>query len=95
MAAPDKARIRANRQDELRAKLAAGGHLQQVLKNIDKINDLDVKEKTFKNSIDKLRTTTDYHLKLITKYLPDLKSTELTGDGGGPLIAKSFNDMYD
>jgi hypothetical protein len=96
MAKPQaKTVIRSIRQEELRNKLAAGGHLQQVIKNIDKINNLNVDEKTFKNSLEKLRATTDYQLKLINKYLPDLKSTELTGEGGGALIAKSFNDMYE
>ena len=96
MAKPQaKTRIRAIRQEELREKLAAGGHLQQVIKNIQEINNLEVSDKTFKNSLDKLRASTDYQLKLVTKYLPDLKSTELTGEGGGALVAKSFSDMYD
>ena len=31
---------------------------------------------------------TDYHLKLVNKYLPDLKNTEITGEGGGSITIK-------
>jgi len=92
MTASAKTRIRGLRQDELREKLRAGGHLQQITKNIEEINILDVKDKTFKNSLEKLKTTTDYQFKLLNKYLPDLRSTELTGELG--LVAKEFSDMY-
>jgi len=88
-----KTRIKGIRQSELRDKLRAGGHLQQVVLNIGKIDKLKVTSKTFKNSLEKLKATTDYQLKLVNKYLPDLRSTELTGDLN--LRAKEFSDMYD
>ena len=89
-----KTRIKSIRQDELRAKLSAGGHLQQVIKNIEEIKNLEVEEKTFKNSLDKLKAVTDYQLRLVTKYLPDLKSTELTAIVGVKEV-KTFSDMYE
>jgi len=75
---------RAIRQEELRNKLAAGGHLQQVLKNITEIRKVRPgKNAAFK--INKLKIATDLQLRLVNKYLPDLKSTELTGEGGGDI----------
>lgn len=85
MAKTNKQNIRAVRQEELRAKLAAQGHLQHVIKNVKKIEKLNVRSKTFKNSLDKLTAATNIQLRLINKYLPDLKSTEVTGEGGGVL----------
>jgi len=91
MAKTNKQNIRAVRQEELRAKLAAQGHLQHVIQNVKKIQGLNVRSKTFKNSLDKLNAATSIQLRLINKYLPDLKSTELTGKGGGKLIVNVVN----
>lgn len=72
---------RAIRQDELRAKLAAGGHLQYAIEHIKKIAALKPgKDAAFK--LNKHKTVVELQLRLVNKYLPDLRSTELTGDGG-------------
>ena len=71
---------RAIRQEELRAKLSAGGHLQHAIESIRK---MDEAEDDF--SVRKNKAVFDSHMKLVTKYLPDLKATEVTGEGGGAL----------
>ncbi len=73
---------KAIRQGELRAKLAAGGHLQHVIENIKKIECLDDEMPHFSNSLNKLKIANEQRLKLINKYLPELKATELTGADG-------------
>lgn len=98
------------RQDALREQLANQGHLQHVVENLRKIEELKLdtsdesKEGLAKRrnqlqahnfEINKLKIVNEQRLKLINKYLPDLKSTELTGEGGGAIGVKSFNDMYE
>ena len=76
---------RAIRQEALRQQLSSQGHVQHVIDNINKIEGLDEDSSTFTNSITKLKVANEQRLKLISKYLPDLKATELTGDGGETL----------
>lgn len=84
MATTNKQRIRAARQDELREKLRAGGHLQQIAKNIKEIQELKPSD-TAQFTVNKLKIATELQLRLVNKYLPDLKAMELTGEGGGPM----------
>lgn len=69
------------RQEALRESLAARGLVQHVLDITDKLsnyeNDLD------SLMVQRLKAAADLQIKLINKYLPDLKSTEITGEGGG------------
>jgi|TARA_R110000824_G_scaffold192484_1_gene374684 hypothetical protein len=67
------------RQDNLRELLSSQGHIQHVIDNLKKIDKLPVGDENFKNSLDKYKTINDTKLKLINKYLPDLKSTEISG----------------
>lgn len=90
MAATNAAKNRAIRQEALRAQLAEQCRLQHVLDNIEKLEDLDVELEP--NDYNRIRSANEQRLKLVNKYLPDLKSTELTGEGGGPV---SLSDMSD
>lgn len=76
---------RAIRQEALREQLSKQGHLQHVVDNINKMQELDEEGEFFKNSLEKLKVANEQRLRLINKYLPDLKNTEVTGDGGGTL----------
>lgn len=69
---------KAVRQEALREQLSKQGHLQQVLVNIKKFENLD--EELDNNSVQRLKAANEGRLKLIGKYLPDLKATELTGE---------------
>ncbi len=71
------------RQDNLREWLSKKCTLQHLFDNINKIEDLDVKSKDFHNSLSKLKVANEQRLKLINKYLPELKATEITGKDGG------------
>ena len=86
--------MRAVRQEELRNLLSKQKHVQQVFKNIKKMEKLKVGTKNFTAALNKLKVINDQHMRLISKYLPDLKSTELTGEGGGDVIVNrvSYKD---
>ena len=74
------------RQEALREQLANQGHIQQVIVNVKKIESLDPtggNDTTVELNI--LKTATELRLKLVNKYLPDLKATELTGEAGAPI----------
>jgi len=74
---------RAIRQEALREQLAAQGHVQHIIDNIEKIQNLDNELES--SDIHRLKTATELQLKLINKYLPDLKAVELTGQDGGAI----------
>lgn len=65
------------RQEELRAKLSAGSHLDDVIEFVTKIADLD--DELDSANVHRLKTAAEIKLKLINKYLPDLKATEHSG----------------
>jgi hypothetical protein len=90
MAATNAAKNRAIRQEALREQLASQGHAQHVTDIANKLTDLegslDPKNKELDAlQIQRLRAAADIKKSLINKYLPDLKSTELTGEGGGDI----------
>lgn len=70
------------RQEALREQLKAGGHLQQVVENIEQIRTLK-KNELWK--LPKLKTSAELQLRLVNKYLPDLKLVEHSGEDGGPI----------
>jgi len=83
MGATVAAKNRAVRQDALREQLSAQGHVQHVLDLSNQLADLDTELDA--NKVVRIKAAADIKLKLIAKYLPDLKSTEFTGEGGGPV----------
>ena len=76
---------RAIRQETLREWLSKKCTAQHLVENIIKIEELDVEDSHFGNQLNKLRVANEQRLKILGKYLPDLKSTEHTGEGGNPL----------
>ena len=68
----------------LRDQLRAGGHLQHVVDMANTIanpaNDLEP------DMLARYKVAIDTKLKLINKYLPDVKSVEVTGEDGAPLV---------
>lgn len=77
MARPDHNRL--VRRENLRAMLEAGGHVQHVLDLCTKI------EQNPDGPVNALKVVIDTKLKLINKFLPDLKAVEMTGADGGPV----------
>ena len=89
MAANKAAKNKAIRQEALREQLTNGGHLQHVIDIAKQLNDGHLSLES--SAIQALRASADIKLKLINKYLPDLKSMEHTGEGGGDLIIQVMN----
>lgn len=85
MASSDNAatRNRKIRQEALRDYLESRGLVQHVIDLADKIGDETIELDP--NMVNRMKVSIDTRLKLINKYLPDLKSTEITGDPEKPL----------
>ena len=74
------------RQETLREWLSQKCTAQHLVDNIQKIEALDDTSETFVNQLNKLKTANEQRLKVMNKYLPDLKSTEITGESGGAIM---------
>lgn len=75
---------RGIRQEALREQLCQQGHVQHVVDLTNKLADLD--SALDNNEVNRLKIVIDTKLKLMNKYIPDLKSTEITGEGGDQLV---------
>ena len=92
MARKGESRAQANkaiRQEALREQLANQGHLQHVSEIAKKLIDLD--EDIDSLQVTRLKSAADIKLKLINKYLPDLRSMELTGNPESPVAVQTFS----
>lgn len=86
MARPDHNRLA--RRENLRAMLEAGGHVQHVLDLCTKI------EQNPEGPINALKVVIDTKLKLINKFLPDMKSVEVTGEDGEELVPREIRIKF-
>jgi hypothetical protein len=80
-------RNRKARQEALRDYLESRGLVEHVIDLADKIG--DESNKLPPEMITRIKISIDTRLRLINKYLPDLKSTEITGDPDSPLHFKA------
>jgi hypothetical protein len=71
------------RQEALREQLSAGGHVQHVIDIADKLSNPN--ETLESTDIQRYKAAADIKIKLIGKYLPDLKATEHSNDPDNPL----------
>ena len=83
-----KTRNRKIRQDTLREYMQERGSTQHLFDLIEKIENLDHESDTFNAELSKLKASADLRFKALAKYLPDLKSQEITAEGGDPLQIK-------
>lgn len=81
-------RNRRVRQEALREQLSQKGLVQQVLEISDKLADLEGNGDIPQDHVNRLKIAMDVKLKLVNKYLPDLKQTELIGDPDQPVEHK-------
>ena len=92
---------RAIRQEELREFLSKQKLIEKVLDNIKKMEELKVVVTDGNSQLDgtfelnKLKSANSDRIKLINKYLPDLKSAEVTGPDGGAIEFKKVEELSD
>lgn len=86
---------RAIRQEDLRKKLSEGKHLKYAIDSIIKVEGLKPSD-TSTQELAILKTAAELRLRLVNKYLPDLKNVEIANDGGGELTIKvvDFSGEY-
>lgn len=84
------AKNRRIRQEAIREQLEAGGHIQYAVELVKKIE-----QSADPFEVSKYKAAFDARMKLINKYLPELKATELTGEGGGPAVINFIKDFGD
>jgi len=85
--------IRATKRKEILDSLRNRGLLQQVLESTDKLADLSIELDSL--AVNRIKAANDTRLSLIKKYLPDVKQTELVGEGGGPVETKWTVEVVD
>ena len=78
-----KNRNRRIRQEALREQLANQGHVQHVVEILDKVK--DESQEIDANMLARYKLVVDTKLKLMNKYIGDVKSVELTGEDGDPI----------
>jgi hypothetical protein len=84
---------RQMRQEGLRDFLSKQKLIEKVIDISDKLMEPDVEYDAL--DIQRMRTAAELNLKLASKYLPDLKSTELTGPEGGDLVIAVQRKRFD
>ena len=79
-------RNRAIRQEALREQLEKQKHVEHVIDMVQKIADVD--KDLEPDKVSRLKIAIDAKMKLVNKYLPDMKHMEHeTGEGVHPLFA--------
>jgi len=76
------------RQDSLREQLASQKHLEKVLDSINKLEELDTQLDSVE--VSRIKGAIESRIKLVSKYLPDLKSIELSGDEDYPVQIAAY-----
>ena len=81
------------RQEALRDQLSQQGHEQYISEIISNLSDPEMEYDSL--WVQRLKAAADLRLKLMAKYIPDLKSTELTGPEGGDLVIQVQRKRFD
>lgn len=84
---------KAIRQEALREQLSSQGHVQHVVEMLNEIQDLQ--RDLDANDLARYKVAIDTKLKLIGKYLPDLKSVEHTGDEDAPIAIAAYEITWE
>ena len=84
---------RAIRQEALREQLSNQGHVQHIVEMLNEIQDLQ--RDLDANDLARYKVAIDTKLKLIGKYLPDLKSVEHTGDEDAPIAIAAYEITWE
>ena len=84
---------RAIRQEALREQLSNQKHVEHVVEMLNEIQDLQ--RDLDANDLARYKVAIDTKLKLIGKYLPDLKSVEHTGDEDAPIAISAYEITWE
>lgn len=86
-----ESRANANRrirQEALREQLKAQGHVQHLIENTMKLQDLD--KPLDQNDVQRLKAANDTHKYVIDKFLPNLKSIEVVDQDGNNALPQTI-----
>lgn len=70
---------RANRQEALREWLSKKCTAQHLVDNLEKIEKLDPESESFNNELAKYKVANEQRLKIMGKYLPELRAVDIEG----------------
>jgi hypothetical protein len=84
---------RALRQEEMRNKIEASGYESHVADVVKKL--LDPEQEYDSIEVQRMKSAADLSIKMMAKFMPDLKSTEITGADGGDLVIAVQRKRFD
>jgi hypothetical protein len=84
---------RAARQAEMRNKIEASGYESHVANVVKKL--LDPEQEYDSIEVQRMKSAADLSIKMMAKFMPDLKSTEITGADGGDLVIAVQRKRFD
>lgn len=76
-------RRRQAQREEVLERLRNAGLLQKVLEDADKLGNESIEMDA--NMVSRIKAACDMRLKMVNKWLPDVKAVEMTGEDGGPV----------
>jgi hypothetical protein len=84
---------RALRQEEMRNKIEASGYESHVADVVKKL--LDPEQEFDSIEVQRMKSAADLSIKMMAKFMPDLKSTEISGPNGGDLVIAVQRKRFD
>lgn len=85
-------RERGIRQDELRTFIAERGKLSYIFDNLEKIEELDPEtDQYFDKRLQKLKIANEQRIRLLNKYLPDMKEEQTEVTNLPPVVIQLTN----
>ena len=84
---------RALRQAEMRSKIEASGYESHVHEVVKKL--LDPEQEFDSIEVQRMKSAADLSIKMMAKFMPDLKSTEISGPNGGDLVIAVQRKRFD
>lgn len=84
---------RETRQAEMRKKIEASGYETHVADVVKKL--LDPEQEFDAIEVQRMKSAADLSIKMMAKFMPDLKSTEISGPNGGDLVIAVQRKRFD
>ena len=84
---------RETRQAEMRKKIEASGYETHVHEVVKKLLNPELEFDSIE--VQRMKSAADLSIKMMAKFMPDLKSTEITGPDGGDLVIAVQRKRFD